>query len=130
MPDLSWVCFKPAVLKLSVYLLPLGFYLSLTSVNLTFTLTLGGWVARWLAPSVLLSLFSFTFFFPQISPSIYTRCLPDPPILSSGLLLDVQLFIRSSGILAGQETWLHRVKQMQCKQKQHIFTSLNKCFTA
>ena len=93
MPSLSLFCYYPACLNLNYhnYLLPWGFYISITSVIL---LSHYSWVnGPWCLP------LHFLLFFILYSLFKYSLYLPAPSILSPPLLLAIQPFIRPSDVL-------------------------------
>ena len=118
-PALAWLVSSQLFLNYSIYLLPPGFYLSLFLYTFSFLLVPS--LAGWLAPGVLLSLFLLLdlflsrffllFILPAWQPYL-SFLLPRSWPFSS--VLDHQVFE------TGKESQLHRVKQMQHKEKQHF----------
>lgn len=86
---LAWLVSSQLFLNYPIYLLPLGFFPFLTSVILL-SLLFCGWLCDWVAGFFLSC--SFIFLSPVFS--LYSLCMPAPPILSPVWLLAIQLFIR------------------------------------
>lgn len=115
--SLAWLISSHLSLTYTIYLLPLGFYLSLflcifSSLFIPCLAVLGGWPLF-----LLLDLSS------QISP-IYSFCLSVLPILFANLLLAVQLSIRlircfrQSNTASSQEE-LNKCKMKECNTSLH-----------